>query len=117
MHVVAPTYPELARLARLTGDVTITFEVRNDGSISVVEVQGGHKLLETEALNNLKEWKFSPAMVGTHRTVTYRFELVGAETEVRPPAVAVSFDLPDQVTISAPPMKPIRDEVTIQPKR
>jgi TonB family protein len=54
----APKYPEIARQARVMGQVKLALEVAADGRVSSVTVQRGHPLLNQAAVDNVKLWRF-----------------------------------------------------------
>lgn len=45
-----PIYPQLARQARIAGDVKIQVQVRRDGSVASADVVNGHPMLKSAAL-------------------------------------------------------------------
>lgn len=54
-----PVYPPLARAAHMTGDVKVNVGLRRDGSVSSVEVVGGHPLLKDAALRSAQNSTFN----------------------------------------------------------
>jgi hypothetical protein len=48
----SPRYPQLARVARVSGDVNIVVRIRLDGSVESAEVVSGHPLLKIAALDS-----------------------------------------------------------------
>jgi hypothetical protein len=75
----AMTYPAVARVAYVTGDVDLTVAVRQDGSVESAVVTGGPFLLRQAALDNALGSKFDcrgcnePA---TQYSLVYTFQLV-----------------------------------------
>ena len=58
----SPTYPPLARLARIAGTtVVLEFEVDAERGASAVVLVSGHPLLAPSAKENLLPWRFVPA--------------------------------------------------------
>src|SRR5438270_13414266 len=53
-----PRYPPVARQARITGDVELMFEVKEDGSVQSTIVVSGHPLLKQAALDSVRRSKF-----------------------------------------------------------
>jgi TonB family protein len=53
-----PIYPQLARVARVAGDVEIAIRIRQDGSVESAEVVRGHPLLKVAALESARQSKF-----------------------------------------------------------
>ncbi len=73
-----PIYPPLARQARITGDVKVQVEVREDGNIGSAEVVSGHPILKQAALDSARKSTFacggcSEAL--TSYLLTYAFEI------------------------------------------
>ncbi|HYL64337.1 MAG TPA: energy transducer TonB [Candidatus Methylomirabilis sp.] len=76
-----PTYPELARHARIQGMVVLQVKVKTDGSVEVQKVLQGEPVLAeaaTETVN--KRWRARPAVINgtkveTISTVKFDFEL------------------------------------------
>lgn len=64
---IEPTYPPLAKQARVSGVVTMKATIAADGSIQHIEVVSGHPLLVPAALEALKSWKFQSNAAGTYR--------------------------------------------------
>ena len=92
----APTYPELARAAGVTGDVRLLITITN-GNVSSVEVESGDRLLAQAAADNAKSWRFADATNGTiQATFSYRLERRAAGANLNP---RVELSLPRRVTI------------------
>jgi TonB family protein len=75
-----PTYPALARTARVEGVVVLEGTVSVSGNIVDIHVVDGHPLLVDEALKTVKKWKYRPAILNGQPTpspvtVTVRFIL------------------------------------------
>jgi protein TonB len=60
---VQPTYPPLARQARIQGTVKLTAEIAKDGTIQKLEVISGHPLLIPAALQAVKQWVYKPTLL------------------------------------------------------
>ena len=60
---VPPSYPALARQARIQGIVKLTAIIARDGSIQKLEVGGGHPLLVPAALQAVKQWRYKPTLL------------------------------------------------------
>lgn len=52
------TYPVIARMAHVTGDVAVVVRVRNDGSVESVAVTSGPPMLRQAAVDNARESRF-----------------------------------------------------------
>jgi TonB family protein len=71
VNLIAPTYPPVARTARIVGDVDLNLSIRRDGSIeSAVEVSG-HPLLTVAALDSAQHAQFECRKC-TEETNSYR---------------------------------------------
>jgi TonB family protein len=57
---VPPTYPPVARQARIQGPVVLDVVIGTDGSVSSATVVSGHPLLVQSALDAVKQWKYEP---------------------------------------------------------
>jgi TonB family protein len=56
--LVPPTYPPLARAARIAGDVQVRIGVRRDGTVASAEVVSGHPMLQPAALASAQKSTF-----------------------------------------------------------
>ena len=81
-----PAYPPAARRAREEGNVLLRLNIDKDGTVSSVTVIGssGYSDLDDAALQELKEWRYSPARkdgipVVSFKDVRLRFRLDDAE--------------------------------------
>jgi TonB family protein len=63
-----PTYPPLARTARIEGVVVLQGTVSVSGSVEDIHVVDGHPLLIDEAVRAVKRWKYRPAMLNGQPT-------------------------------------------------
>jgi len=79
---VNPTYPPLARTARVQGSVVLAAVIGKDGSIQNLHVLSGHPLLTQAALEAVKQWRYKPYIlngepVEVDTQVTVNFTLSG----------------------------------------
>ena len=77
---VKPQYPAIARIGRVQGEVEIDAMVNEEGAVENMTVVRGHPLLNDAALECVRQWRYSPAMlngvpVRAPIHVTVRFEL------------------------------------------
>ena len=75
---VPPIYPAMARNQRISGNVQIDALVDESGNVAAVKVLSGPVLLHRAALDAVKQWKYSPALLdgkptSMHLTVTVQF--------------------------------------------
>jgi protein TonB len=55
-----PTYPALARQARISGMVRLEAVIAKDGTIQQLRVVSGHPLLVQSALSAVRRWRYQP---------------------------------------------------------
>jgi protein TonB len=55
-----PTYPPLARAARVTGVVLLQATISKQGTIEDLKVITGHPLLNDAAIEAVKQWRYKP---------------------------------------------------------
>ena len=80
IHHVAPEYPAIARSARVSGVVILEALIAEDGSIRDVTVLRSVPLLDTPAVDAVRQWRFTPTLlngipVQVIMTVTVSFTL------------------------------------------
>jgi len=64
-----PTYPPLARAARIEGKVVVEVVVSDKGSVTSARVVSGNALLTEEAINVAKKYRYQPYVVAGVPTV------------------------------------------------
>lgn len=79
---VQPTYPPLARQARIQGTVMLQAEISKDGTIENLRLMSGHPMLAPAAIEAVKQWRYKPYMlngepVAVETTVMVNFTLSG----------------------------------------
>ncbi len=75
-----PVYPQLAATSHVEGEVKIQAEINASGKVTSTRVVSGPILLRSAAVNAVRQWKYSPAMldgkaISTQYVVTVRFRL------------------------------------------
>jgi TonB family protein len=60
---VNPSYPQTAKMARISGVVTVYLEVDENGSVTTVQRINGPQLLKQAATDAARRWKFRPTVV------------------------------------------------------
>jgi len=103
-HLVGITeYPVLAAAAKIQGHVTVTCELRVDGTVSGCRAASGPEILSRQASANALLWQFR-ALSGKARPasidIEYVYTLVGTGTRGFR-KVDFSFEVPNHVYISA----------------
>jgi protein TonB len=82
VHQVKPSYPPLARQARIQGTVVLQAVIGKDGNIQGLKVVSGHPMLAPAALEAVKQWKYKPYYlngepVEVDTTINVNFTLAG----------------------------------------
>ena len=77
---IEPSYPTLAREARIHGEVVLTALIDKDGNIENLQVVSGHPMLAPAAINAVRQWRYKPYLlngqpVEVETTITVNFEL------------------------------------------
>ena len=77
---VQPTYPPLAKAARVSGAVVVEVTVDENGNVISARPMSGHALLKDAAVSAAQRWKFSPTQlsgvpVKVIGTITFNFSL------------------------------------------
>jgi len=80
IHRVEPTYPALARAARIQGDVVLSAIISTNGDIQNLQLVSGHPMLVPSALAAVKQWRYKPYLlngqpVEVETTITVIFAL------------------------------------------
>jgi TonB family protein len=60
---VNPSYPQTAKMARITGVVTVYLEIDENGSVTTVHRTNGPQILRQAAEDAARRWKFKPMIV------------------------------------------------------
>lgn len=63
IHQIKPTYPSLAKQARIQGTVELSAVIGKDGRVQDLHVVRGHPLLVQSALEAVKNWVYRPTML------------------------------------------------------
>jgi TonB family protein len=105
-----PTYPPLARQARIAGDVDLMLTIRRDGSVESAVVVSGHPMLRQAALDSTRRSQFECrgcSEAANPYALKYKFQLASrdppkdctAQMDDGPPAVEKDL-AGHQVTVS-----------------
>ena len=78
---VMPTYPTLARQARIQGQVVLDVDISKEGTIESLRTITGHPMLIPAAIDAVKQWRYKPYLlnaepVPVQTQVTVNFSLV-----------------------------------------
>ena len=82
VHRVTPSYPPLAKSARIQGAVVLQAVIGKDGSIQNLRMISGHPMLAPAAIEAVKQWKYKPYFlngepVEVDTQITVNFTLAG----------------------------------------
>jgi len=82
VHRVQPSYPPLARQARIQGTVVLQAVISKDGSIQGLRLVSGHPMLAPAAIDAVKQWRYKPYIlngepVEVETQITVNFTLAG----------------------------------------
>jgi protein TonB len=58
-----PSYPPLAKQARISGSVRFTAIIGRDGTIQNLNLVSGHPLLVSVAQEAVKQWRYKPTLL------------------------------------------------------
>jgi TonB family protein len=77
---IVPTYPPLAREARVHGEVVLDVDISKDGTIEDLRTLTGHPMLIPAAIEAVKQWRYKPYIlngepVRVQTQVTVNFSL------------------------------------------
>jgi TonB family protein len=61
---VNPSYPQTAKMARITGVVTVYLEIDETGAVKTVRQTNGPQILRQAAMDAARRWKFRPTVIG-----------------------------------------------------
>jgi TonB family protein len=111
-HMELPSgYPNVARLARLQGTITVKLTISGDGEVVAAEATSSddllraHPQLQREAEKLSRRWKFiclTCAKDSTHPyALVFSYKLEGKDSQYADTHIAV--DWPNRVTVTANP--------------
>ena len=77
---VVPSYPELARKARIQGEVVLDAQISKAGAVENLKATSGHPMLIPAAIDAVKQWQYRPYMldgepVAVQTQITVHFSL------------------------------------------
>src|SRR6476660_4880675 len=65
IHDVTPTYPQMARIAHIQGDVILQATISKTGVIENLHGISGHPILIQAAMDAVKQWKYKPYILNS----------------------------------------------------
>ena len=77
---IVPSYPRLAREARVQGEVVLDVDISKEGTIERLRTRTGHPMLIPAAIDAVKQWRYKPYLlngepVPVQTQVTVNFSL------------------------------------------
>ncbi len=80
IHKVEPVYPELAKRARVSGNVTLRITINGEGEVRDIRVVEGNPLLNGASVEAVQQWRYKPAIqdgkpIPVTTTVTISFKV------------------------------------------
>lgn len=80
IHRVEPSYPMLAKQARVQGEVILSAIINTNGEIENLQLVSGHPMLVPNAIAAVKQWRYKPYLlngqpVEVETTITVIFSL------------------------------------------
>jgi TonB family protein len=101
-----PCYPPLARQAKVQGQIKVTIETGEDGTVRSAQAAEGNALLQAASLTNVRTWKFGGGqgadLSRLKTTIVFDYRLVGEPGWERC-ATHVNFDSWNRVEIVGHP--------------
>ena len=87
VHKFLPTYPPLARAARIQGQVVLQAVISKQGTIENLRVLSGHPMLVPAAIEAVRQWRYRPYIlnnepVEVETQITVNFSLTGTEWQI-----------------------------------
>ena len=102
-HIQAPSYPVIAKNARIEGEVEVVVTLDSDGKVSDALAVGVPNVLHRSSVESVRLWTFDrPPMAPFKESVFCDYKLNAARKNA-PSEPLVLFDLPNRVTIVATP--------------
>lgn len=63
INKVSPSYPQLARQARIQGTVVLQALIDKNGDVRDLSLVSGHPMLAPAAIEAVKQWKYKPYLL------------------------------------------------------
>jgi protein TonB len=60
LNAPSPTYPQMARIAHIQGDVVLQATISKNGTVENLHALSGHPILIQAALDAVRQWKYKP---------------------------------------------------------
>src|ERR1039457_5593348 len=104
---VQPTYPPLARQARVQGTVVLQALIGKDGAVQSLTVTSGHPMLIQAAMDAVKQWRYKPYLLNgepvlVQTTINVNFQLSDGPSEAQPNEPAANSSVSSNASVSPP---------------
>ena len=63
LQMIRPDYPQVAKLARITGTVRLSAIIDANGRITELKVVDGHPILAAAAREAVEKWRYRPTFI------------------------------------------------------
>jgi TonB family protein len=110
------TYPAIARVAQIQGDVRLDIEVDRTGQIISVSKIDGPDSLATAAAKEIKEWRYTSSAQSWHVNLVIHYSLVRPPLPSAPVA-RVAISTPFDVSVTSNYPVPTGNPETMLPKK
>jgi hypothetical protein len=110
------TYPAIARVAQIQGDVRLDVEVDKTGSIVSASKIDGPDPLATSAVKEIKEWRYTSSAESWHTTLVIHYLLVKPALPSAPVA-RFAISTPFDVSVTSNYPLPTGNPETMLPKK
>jgi len=104
-----PSYPPLARMAKIEGSVEVEAEIDPSGRVRQATARGGSRLLQNYSKGSVEKWRFgclgTPTSFPIVHTIVFTFRLEKEPKSYR--GWTVDFDLPGRIEIVSPIHPPV----------
>jgi TonB family protein len=99
-HIVMPTYPQLARIHRVSGAVLVDVTLGADGRVTEAAIVSGPELLRNNARKAALISRFEP-LKGTDGVRSVRLTFIFHEPSYSPPAKKPDFTCSYQIEVES----------------
>jgi hypothetical protein len=113
--LAAPVYPQIARTAHIAGDLVLTVEVKQDGTVESAVLVSGPPLLARVAIQSAERSQFECRNCGAEPTqieLTYTFRLVDGGCCVSPEGTSKS-ESPSSPSEVIPSVSQSQNHITV----
>lgn len=106
-NLVLPSYPPLARQARIEGTVLVEFVANRNGDAEDIKFTKGHRLLQAAVERSIKTTKLLNRCVARKIRLEFEFRVTGTAVESGNPPLQITWLAPQTFKIVVPPLVPM----------